>query len=202
MRLGIFGGTFDPPHIGHLILADESLNQLKLDHILWVLTPYPPHKLGQDITPLSHRLDMILGEINANPDFSLSRIDIERPSPHYAVDTVNLIGKINPGAELVYLMGGDSLENLPQWYKPEELVNSCDSIAVMLRSGSNIDVLNLNVKIRGLASKIQFVNTPIVDISASQIRERIRTSKSFRYYLVPAVYKIIIERDLYLGKFD
>jgi len=139
-RLGIFGGTFDPPHIGHLILAAEAHSQLSLDRVLWVLTFYPPHKTEQSISPLSDRLDMVLAAISDDPRFELSRVDIDRPAPHYAVDTVRLLKETCPQSELVYLMGGDSLKSLPYWYKPLEFVAGCHSLGVMRRPGDQINL--------------------------------------------------------------
>lgn len=197
MRLGIFGGTFDPPHIGHLILAAEALDQLNLNRVLWVLTLKPPHKQGWAITPLQHRLDMVLAAIGKDPSFELSRVDIDRDPPHYAVDTVKLLGQKYPNAEFVYLMGGDSLKNLPGWYKPEEFVNLCHSIGVMRRSGSKTDLNNLENQIPGITSKVEFMDTPGIDISASNIRERIRNRQHYRYFLPSAVYEIIQNCNLY-----
>ena len=105
-RLGIFGGTFDPPHLGHLILAAEALDQLQLERVLWVLTPEPPHKQGQDRQSLDDRLEMLHIAISEYPEFLLSRVDIDRPSPLYAVDTVRLLAGQYPGSELIYLIGG------------------------------------------------------------------------------------------------
>ncbi len=89
MRLGIFGGTFDPPHVGHLILADEARYQLNLDRILWVLTPFPPHKTSQKITDVDQRRVLLQAALDQNPNFELDTTDLDRPAPHYAVDTLN-----------------------------------------------------------------------------------------------------------------
>ena len=110
MRLGVFGGTFDPPHIGHLILAAEALDQLQLDKVLWLLTPFPPHKISQSITPLLQRLQMLQAALVDEPRFELSRLDIDRPPLHYAVDTLALLRQNVPSAQLVYLMGEDFAE--------------------------------------------------------------------------------------------
>src|SRR5512134_3010613 len=104
MRLGIFGGTFDPPHLGHLILAAEAQAQLGLERILWVLTPFPPHKTDQQVTSLGDRLDLLAAALDDDPAFELCRVDIDRPPPHYAVDTVGLLHAQYPQARLVYLM--------------------------------------------------------------------------------------------------
>jgi nicotinate-nucleotide adenylyltransferase len=197
MRLGIFGGTFDPPHIGHTILADEALYQLKLDRVLWVLTLDPPHKRSEVITELDHRLAMVSAAIRCNQKFELSRVDMDRPAPHYAVDTVKLIQNEYPNSKIVYLLGGDSLENLPLWYCPREFVKRCHELGVMRRMGTSYEFEKLENKIPGIAEKIKFVDTPLIEIAASQLRTRIREKRSYRYYLPPPVFQVIENRQLY-----
>ena len=142
--IGIFGGTFDPPHLGHLILAAEAYAQLGLERCLWVLTPDPPHKQGQSITPLKHRLAMLKLAIAGDPQFELSTVDLDRPGPYYAVDTVKILAAQIPGANLVYLMGGDSLRDLPKWHLPADFVDACHAIGVMRRPGDDIDLPDLS----------------------------------------------------------
>jgi nicotinate-nucleotide adenylyltransferase len=196
-RLGIFGGTFDPPHIGHQILAAEALFQLDLDRVLWVLTPNPPHKRGQKISPLHTRLKMVQAAIGDGVDFQVSRVEIDRPPPHYAVDTVRLLQKEFPHAKIVYLMGGDSLRDLPSWHAVQKFVAACHSLGVMRRPGAKIDLDALQTRIPTIAANIRFVEAPLIEISASQIRSRIRQGKPFRYYVPAAVYQIIQEENLY-----
>ncbi len=135
LRLGIFGGTFDPPHIAHLILAAEAVDQMALDKVLWVLTPFPPHKTDKEITPCAQRLELLQAAIAGDSRFELSRVEIDRQPPHFALDTVTLLHQAYPGSRLVYLMGGDSLADLPVWYKPQQFVAACDEIGVMQRPG-------------------------------------------------------------------
>src|SRR5574340_405932 len=125
-RIGIFGGTFDPPHVGHLILASEACAQLKLTRLLWMLTPDPPHKQDQEITPLEQRKAMVEYSILGDRSFELSLLEVERPGPHYTLDTVRILRERHPQAEIVLLIGGDSLHDLPTWYRPAELVRACD----------------------------------------------------------------------------
>lgn len=197
MRLGIFGGTFDPPHIAHLVLASEARHQLDLDLVLWVLTLYPPHKQEQTITRLQHRLDMVQAAIDPDPYFKLSRIDIDRPPPHYAVDTLALLASEFPEVALVYLMGGDSLINLFSWHQPLEFANRCETIGVLCRLGSELKKNDLEALNPAIKNKIRFIDAPIMDISASQIRNRITENRTYRYYVPPSVYKIIEDRNLY-----
>jgi len=197
MRIGIFGGTFDPPHLAHLILADEACSQIRLEQILWVLTPDPPHKHGKSITPLADRLAMVQSAVANNPAFELSRVEIDRPAPYYALDTMRLLHQQYPGAELVYLMGGDSLRNLPMWHQPRAFVEACHSLGVMLRPEVKVDLPALEAQIPGVSAKVCVIQTPLIEISASQIRKRVSQGGSFRYYLPQGVYDIIQDRGLY-----
>jgi nicotinate-nucleotide adenylyltransferase len=197
MKLGIFGGTFDPPHVAHLILAGEAQFQLALDRVLWVLTPDPPHKGKWNLTPVAHRLDMLQAAIGDNPVFELSRVDLDRPGPYYAVDTLAILRDHYPQAELVYLMGGDSLHDLPDWHRPDEFLAICDALGVMRRPNDAIDLGALEAKYPELGGKARFIDAPLLEISARRIRQKIASARPFRYYLPLSVYQIILERDLY-----
>ena len=197
MRIGVFGGTFDPPHVGHLILAAECSYQLDLARMLWVLTPDPPHKKDQSITSFTHRIAMIQAAIEDNPLFELSRVDVDRPGPHYAVDTLRVLAKMYPEADLVYLVGGDSLHDLPTWYQPAELVAQVSALGVMRRPGDQVDLGALDARLPGLAAKVRVVSAPLLDISSHQIRARIASGQPYRYYLPPAVYALIQATGLY-----
>ena len=119
MRLGVFGGTFDPIHHGHLVAAEEVRARLKLDKVLFVPAGMPPHKLDLDITPTRHRLAMLQLAIESNPGFALSRVDIDRHGPCYTVDMLALLhDEYGPGTELFFLMGMDSLAELITWRDP------------------------------------------------------------------------------------
>jgi nicotinate-nucleotide adenylyltransferase len=195
--IGIFGGTFDPPHLGHLILAAEARQQLGLRRLLWVLTPIPPHKLDQTITPIEYRLTMLQLAIARNPAFEISRVEMDRRGPHYTLDTVNLLAGQNPGAEMVYLMGGDSLRDLPAWHRPAELLSACRYLGVMRRPSDAIHLPDLEAILPGITRKVHFVDAPLVEISSHEIRQRIANGRPFRYFLPPSVYEYILERDLY-----
>lgn len=195
--IGIFGGTFDPPHLGHLILASEATAQLKLDKLLWVLTSVPPHKLGQSITALDDRLEMLRLAIADEPAFRVSRVDIDRPGPYYSADTVKILAKQNPGAAMVFLIGGDSLHDLITWHEPAQLVAACDEIGVMRRPGARLDLAHLEKEIPGLKTKMRFVDAPLLEIASHQIRKRAAEGQPFRYYVPAAVYEYILDRGLY-----
>ncbi len=200
LRLGVFGGTFDPPHVGHLILAQEAVDQLRLDRLLWVLTPHPPHKVDQTISSLEIRFKLVMAAIEDNPSFELSRVDIDRPAPHYAVDTLQILKDQYPTAEIFYLIGGDSLHDLPGWHQPHRLIMQMDGLGVMRRPGDQVDLRDLEQKIPGITQKIHFIEAPLLEISARQIRQRIAAGRAYRYYLPPAVYQIIESLGIYRSK--
>ena len=196
-RLGIFGGTFDPPHIGHLILAAEALDQLDLDFTIWVLTPDPPHKRGHEISTLDHRWRMVEHAISDNDAFSLSNVDIDRPGPHYTLETVQILRSEYPGFELIYLMGGDSLHDLPNWHEAEQFLHAVDGIGVMRRPGDNIDLSELMQALPELETKLNFVTAPLLEISAEQIRRRAHENRTYRYYILPTIYEYIRTHQIY-----
>ncbi|MFT3892845.1 MAG: nicotinate-nucleotide adenylyltransferase [Anaerolineales bacterium] len=196
-RIGLFGGTFDPPHLGHLILASEAQNQLDLTRLLWILTPDPPHKQDQVITPTTHRLEMVKLAIQDNPSFELSRVELDRPGPHYTLDTVHIIAEQNPEAEIVPIIGEDSLRDLPKWHEPKELLYACHWVGVMRRPSdeANLDVLERQLP--GIRSKVHYVDAPLLEIASRDIRSRIAHGESVRYYVPKAVYEYIEDHHLY-----
>jgi len=196
-RHGVFGGTFDPPHIGHLILAAEACADLNFDCLLWVLTPVPPHKLDQPITPIEHRLAMLELAIADNANFQLSRIEMDRPGPHYMVDTMRLLADQHPSTDLILLIGGDSLRDLPTWYQPADLISACQEIGVIRRPGDTLDLSAVERAVPGTQAKVRFVDAPLLEISSSDIRRRIREKLPFRYYLSQSVYEYILDNKLY-----
>lgn len=197
MRLGIFGGTFDPPHIGHQILAAEAYDQLNLDKVLWVLTPNPPHKNDQEITSLEARLKMVKASIAENERFELSRVEMDRQPPHYSVDTLSILAERYPSAELIYLVGSDSLIDLHTWHKPDEFVAACDGIGVMCRPGEELELRKLEEQTPGVSAKLLFIDAPLLEISSTEIRSRIVKGLTYRYYLPEVVYRIIEDDRLY-----
>lgn len=196
-RIGLFGGTFDPPHIGHLILAGEALSQFQLSRLLWVLTPDPPHKPDNHITPLVHRQPMLQRMIAHNPSFELSRIEIDRPGPHYTIDTVRLIAEQEPGAELFLLIGGDSLRDLPTWRLSADLVAAVSKIGVMRRPETVFDLTALEAKLPGVTEKVHFIDALMQPVSSSELRRRIVSGEMYRYYVTPEVFDYIETNQLY-----
>ncbi len=196
-RIGIFGGTFDPPHLGHLILASEARTQLNLTRLLWVLTPISPHKIDKPLTTVAHRLEMVQCAISDEPTFELSTIEFDRPAPQYTVDTFDIIKRQRPTADLILLIGADSLRGFTTWHRPADLVAVCREIGVMRRPGESVQLSALGAALPGINDKIRFVEAPLLQISSREIRRRIIEGLPFRYFLPPAVYDYIQTHNLY-----
>lgn len=195
MRLCILGGTFDPPHIGHLVLAEMAREALEAVQVLFVPAADPPHKDATRL-PIEHRLAMLERTIAGNPQFVLSRVDIDRPGPHYSVDMVRLIQTQNPEAELFFLIGADSLRDLPKWYRPQELIRLC-RLAVMPRPGVEAAPDMHEDLIPGLAERVVMIDAPLVDVSSTEIAARLRAGKSVRYLVPQPALDYIVANGLY-----
>ncbi len=195
--IGVFGGTFDPPHLGHLVLADEAYHALALEKVLWVVTGDPPHKPGMPITPVEHRLAMVQAAIAGDDRFELSRADVDRPGPHYAEGTLRWLQERLPGIPLAYLMGADSLRDLPDWHQPERFLARCDRLGVMRRPGIDVDLQALEARLPGVAAKVRFFDAPLIGVSARGLRRRISHGLPHRYLLPTEVLEYIETKGLY-----
>jgi nicotinate-nucleotide adenylyltransferase len=194
---GVFGGTFDPPHLGHLILAESGRQALGLDKVLWVVTAQSPLKPSEDKAPVELRLEMVAAAIRGNAAFEISRVDVDRPPPHYAVDTLRLLAAAQRGARFAYLVGEDSLRDFPIWHRPQQLVLACDVIGVMERSGAEPDLADLEAVLPGLTARVRFFRAPIIDIASRDLRQRVRAGESIRYLVPQGVEEIIRRHGLY-----
>lgn len=195
-RLGIFGGTFDPPHNGHLALARAAQAQLRLDQVLWLVTADPPHKQDQRLTPVAVRLEMVTAMIAAEPAFALSRVEVDRPGPHWAADSVALLARQFPDDQLLYLMGGDSLRDLPRWGRPQALLAHC-RLGVLRRPGAIIDLAALERALPGITDKVEFVDVPPLDVASHIIRQRIQSGEAIGGLVPEAVARLIARHRLY-----
>lgn len=203
MRIGILGGTFDPPHIGHLILAQYTMESLGLDDVFFVPVASHPFKQDTTRTPTEHRLAMVRLAIGDNPDFHLSLVDVEREGPHYSADTVRIIGKQYPQSELYFLMGGDNLRDFPTWTHADRLVQYA-KIAVMRRSDEDISADMHDEKMPGLSERVEIVDTPLLSIwlSSTHIVERLQKGMSVRYLVPDQVLDYIKAQQLYTGAIE
>lgn len=199
-RLGILGGTFDPPHIGHLILAEYTREALELDQVLFVPVGDHPQK-NHTRTPVEHRLAMIELAIKGNERFAISLVDVQRPGPHYSADTIRIIQDQYPSAELFFVMGGDNLRNLPTWERARDLYAHC-KLAVMRRSDEDITPHMHDHILPGLSRQVIMVDAPLLGIwiSSTHVIERLHNGKSIRYITPDAVLDYIRIHHLYRKK--
>lgn len=198
-RLGILGGTFDPPHYGHLALAESARAQLRLESVLFVLAGQPPHKPAQPISPVHHRIAMVEAAIADNPAFAVSRVDVDRPGPHYTIETLSLLHEQHPGANLLLLLGGDSLAQLLTWRDPAGIVRQA-RLAVMRRPGYEPDMRALEQAVPNLNERLDWLDAPCLGLSSSDLRRRVREGLPIRYLVPPPVEAYIRQHNLYQKK--
>ncbi len=195
MRIGILGGTFDPPHIGHLVIADQACAQLRLDRVWFAPAGDPPHK-GDHVTPIEHRVAMLELAIRDNPCFELCRVDVERPGPHYSFELVEILDARYPGCTWHFIIGADSFMEMPRWRNPERLI-ALARLAVAKRPGTLIDAGTVERALPGITQRIDWVDTPLIDISSTDLRRRARAGWSLRYVMPEAVAAYIERTSLY-----
>jgi nicotinate-nucleotide adenylyltransferase len=189
-RLGVLGGTFDPPHYGHLTLADTARAQLRLQRVLFAPAGQPPHKPKDQPSPVAHRLAMVQAALDkaGEPAFCLSRVDVDRPGPHYTVDTLRLLRAEYPAAQIWLIVGADSLADLPQWRDPA-CITALARLAVLARPG-------YEPKLDG-AARIDWLPGPSLDLSSSALRQRARQGLPLRYLTPCSVQAYVHQHGLY-----
>jgi len=199
MNIGVMGGTFDPIHNGHLIVAEEARTRLNLAAVLFVPAGQPWLKPDSPISPAEHRMEMVRLAIGDKPYFKLSTMEIERAGPSYTVDTIaELLGQLDAGGELFLILGWDSLAELPQWHEPSRLIEMCH-LAVVPRPGYPPPRLkSLEHAIPGLSQRVMVMDKPEIDISASEIRDRVARELSIRHLVPEPVNRYIKQHRLYI----
>jgi nicotinate-nucleotide adenylyltransferase len=197
-RLGIFGGTFDPPHLGHAALATAAQVQLALDQVLWLVAADPPHKRGQVHTPARVRAEMVQAAVAGLPGHRLSRVDLDRPGPHYTVDALQLLAQQTPGAELYFLIGGDSLRDFPTWRAPETILTLA-WLGVLQRPRVDPDLDRLEAQVPGLAARVRWVTVPPITTSSRAIRAAVQAGEvaSLVGQVAAPVMAVIAREQLY-----
>jgi nicotinate-nucleotide adenylyltransferase len=183
------GGTFDPPHLGHLIVAAEARAQLGLDRVLLVPAGLPPHKPDGPTFPAELRLRLLAAAVADEPGLAVSRIEIDRPGPSYTADTLEAIAAEEPGAELWFILGADQLVMLPTWRDPERILAAA-RLAIAPRAGVT------SVQAEALAAaiapgRVDWLATPLIGISSSMVRERMGAGRPIRWLVSPAVEEVL-----------
>ena len=198
MRLGLFGGTFDPVHYGHLLLAEQCREQCALDEIWFMPSGSPPHKETSTINPGQARAEMLELATAGTAEFVVNRMELDREGTTFTVDTLAQLHDEHTERELFFLIGADSLIDLPNWREPTKIAQLATIIAVN-RGDRPLPDLNGIEQALGAetAAKIQFAEMPGIDISATDIRRRVREGRSIRYLVPRAVEQYIIEHKLY-----
>ncbi len=197
--IGVLGGTFDPIHTGHLILAEEARIKLELSEILFVPAGQPWFKQDRSITAATHRVGMVRRAIASNPYFKLCTLEVERPGPSYTVDTITILQEqIGAEASIFFILGRDILADLPLWKEPNKLVQICRLVVAPRLSSSLSDLKSLEQSIPGVRDNIIQLDMPVFEISSSEIRKRVAQGLSIRYLVPDEVEKYIIEQKIYL----
>ncbi len=196
-RLGILGGTFDPPHVGHLWLAALAADMHNLDRVLFMPAAQPPHKDGGLVSRATDRLLMTRLSIQADPTFELCSIEMERTGPSYTIDSVIELKRAYPDAELLLVMASDSLAQIDAWHEPDRLLAEVEWI-VGPRPGTALpDRSGLEARFGADASRIHLLTGPGLDVSSSVIRRRVAAGYTIRYLVARNVEELIIDRGLY-----
>lgn len=197
IRRGVLGGTFDPVHFGHLLSAEQAREHLDLDRVVFVPAGTPPHKRSRSTTPVGHRLRMLELAIQDNPHFEISRVDLDRPGPHYTADMLELLAQAwGPQVELWFIMGIDSLIELTSWHQPQRLIQHA-RLAVAERPGFPLDLHQLQHAIPGVMERIHFIPIPELEISSSDLQTRAREGRSLLYLVPGEVEAYIRQHRLY-----
>jgi nicotinate-nucleotide adenylyltransferase len=197
MKLGILGGTFDPIHLGHLILAQATADHLGLDRVLFAPTGVQPLKRDRRTSPAADRVAMVEAAIADNPRFALSRVDVDHPGPSYTVDTLDrLRAAWGPAAAFWFIIGLDSLATLLAWRDPAGLL-ARTRLAVAPRPGVTVDLPALTAALPTLPQQIDWVPAPLIEISASDLRARAAAGHDLRYFVPEAVRAYIAAHRLY-----
>jgi nicotinate-nucleotide adenylyltransferase len=200
MRLGVFGGTFDPVHVGHLILAEQCREQGRLDLVLFVPAARPPHKEEGALTPFDKRVEMLKLAISGQPAFRALDLEKDRPGPSYTVETLTELKTKYAGADLLLIMGSDTLHDLPHWHQPASILNLAGLLVAPRPGWAMIAAADLRQAL-GLEAtwplNLQEVTVPVLDISSRDLRRRLAEGRSVRYLIPRAVEAYIEDKGLY-----
>lgn len=194
--VGLLGGTFDPIHYGHLIIAEAARDLLKLDWIELIPTNDPPHKVSDDVTPAVHRLAMAQTAIAGVDHFVVNEIEVERPGKSYTVDTLDQLTSVRPDDEFVFIVGSDSLYDLPNWKSPDRILELA-RLAVINRHGDVVRARELEQRLPWLIGRYQILDVPLIDISSTGLRAFVASGRSIRFQTPEAVIAYIRDARLY-----
>jgi nicotinate-nucleotide adenylyltransferase len=196
-KVGVLGGTFDPVHIGHLLLAESAREELGLERVVFMPAGRPWRKASREVSPAEHRLAMLRLAVAGNDAFEVSTIEVEREGPTYTVETLEELRRRDPGAALFFIVGEDALADLPNWREPQRILQLA-TVAVAGRTAEGPNLRQAEAMMPGLVARAVWLRMPIIEISATGIRERVRLGLSIRYRVPAAVEAYIREHRLYV----
>lgn len=200
MRVGVFGGTFDPVHLGHLILAEQCREQAALDQVLFVPALLPPHKQRQSLTPFSQRVEMLQLAISGHSAFRIDELEKDRAGPSYTVDTLTQLHQQRPSDEFCFIIGSDSLHDLHLWYQPKRILELATLLVVARADFSVFPTMELKRSLQlddAFPLRYQVIEMPLITIASRDIRQRIGEGRSVRYLIPRAVEMYVAEKNLY-----
>jgi nicotinate-nucleotide adenylyltransferase len=198
VRVGLLGGTFNPPHIGHLVCAQEAWAQLGLDRV-WLLPVHsPPHKEADNDPGVDRRVAMCEAAVAGDDRLEVSRVEADVPGRSYTVDTLNRLHEARPEDQLTFIVGGDMAASLPEWREPQAILEVC-SLGVAARDGVGREQIleRLDRELPGASERISFFDMPRIDISSTLVRSRVAAGRPVRYLVPDAVAAYIDREGLY-----
>jgi nicotinate-nucleotide adenylyltransferase len=199
LRVGILGGAFNPPHIGHLVCAQEALIQLELDTVVWVPVGEAPHRELQGDPGPDARLEMVELAIADDERFSASRIELDREGPSYTVDTLEQLLEQSPEDELFLILGGDQAAALASWHEPEKVLERA-TLAVFERMSWGRNAIVIKIGRMPGAERVRYLDMPLIQVSSSAIRRRVREGVPIRYLVSDKVVEYVATHELYGGQ--
>lgn len=199
MKIGVIGGTFDPPHIGHLVIAEQAYFQLGLDVVWFAPVGNPPHKTHNRVSPVVHRIEMTRLSITGNPHFMVSRADVDRPPPHYITELFETLVQQQPDTEWHLIIGADSLSEMPRWYQPQRLLQ-LTRFAVASRVTAVPDMDSLEAALPGISAQVDRLDCPMIDLASRELQRRVNVGLPIRYMVHEDVASYISAHHLYTSQ--
>ncbi len=191
MDIGLFGGSFNPPHVAHLIVAEVVRDQFDLTEVWWIPNATPPHKPNDELVAVKHRLEMTRRIVESNPHFRICDLEVQREGVSYTVETLRVLQEQHPDTDFALIIGSDSLDHFAEWHRPDEIAERVPLI-VYKRPGAIEAVADPR-----FANHVRYVAAPVMEVSGTEVRARRRAGRSIRY-LVPEVVRTYIEtHELY-----
>ena len=191
MTVGLFGGSFNPPHVAHLVVAEVVRDQFGLDEVWWIPNATPPHKPNDELVAVQHRLTMTERTVEGNPAFRVCGVEVERDGVSYTVETLRVLQDQHPDTDFALILGSDSLDHFADWHRPDEIAERVPLI-VYKRPGAIESVANPR-----FANNVQYAAAPVMEISGTEVRARRRADRSIRYLVPEAVRSYIHTHSLY-----